>query len=148
MKIAVLGANGMLGSMLTDYLSRYFEVTPVTRLELDATNFTGNQLGAIMESHDWIINAVGVIPQRYDNTENKLMYQVNTMFPHDLAAYRKPVIQIGTDCIFSGTKGKYCETDEGDSKDDYGISKARLGYEVLQQGIMEQGRKYIDLKLI
>ncbi len=34
-----------------------------------------------------------------------------------------------------------------EAQDDYGISKARLGYEVLRQGIFEQGQKYMDLSL-
>ena len=53
---------------------------------------------------------------------------VNAMFPHVLAAAAKArgakVIQIATDCVYSGAKGAYVESDPHDALDVYGKTKS------------------------
>jgi dTDP-4-dehydrorhamnose reductase len=53
--------------------------------------------------------------------------RINALFPHRLAKWtdrRSRVIQIATDCVYSGSKGSYAETDVHDALDVYGKSKS------------------------
>lgn len=118
MRIAVLGASGMLGSMLVKYLGPRFDVTATTRKEFDALNPNWQ----VLEGFDWIINAIGIIPQRHNGLA--LLEQVNARFPHELKLNTSAnIIQIATDCVFSGMKGNYTEQDFADTKENYGRSK-------------------------
>jgi dTDP-4-dehydrorhamnose reductase len=52
---------------------------------------------------------------------------VNSIFPIELTELAQElgfkVIQIATDCVFSGDKGSYTESDTKDPIDNYGYSK-------------------------
>jgi len=113
MKIAVLGANGMLGSMLVDYLSKYFEVVATIRsrgynppkgvklMYLDAIKDSDAQIAHVIKDCQWVINAIGAIPQRVEGYMR--FFLINAKFPLDLIRLtRKPIIQVATDCIYSG----------------------------------------------
>jgi len=53
---------------------------------------------------------------------------LNSLFPHELANFARlkniKVIQIATDCVFSGKTGSYLESSEHDASDVYGVSKS------------------------
>jgi len=74
-----------------------------------------------------VINAVGVIKQvpLAKNVINTL--SINSIFPHQLSELAEKfhfrLINISTDCVFSGEKGNYCESDLADARDLYGQSK-------------------------
>jgi len=138
MKIAVLGARGMLGSMLVDYLKKYFRVVALARnggyrsshpnvevRYLDVLKGDDEDLAKVVEGCQWVINAIGLIPQR-DKSPIKLSL-TNHFYPGRLAliASRRgfQVIQIATDCVFSGEKGGCTELDTPDPVDPYGTSK-------------------------
>jgi dTDP-4-dehydrorhamnose reductase len=75
-----------------------------------------------------IINCTG-ITKHSSNADNPLIVlPINSLFPHKLVKLSKligaRVIQISTDCVFSGDKGFYSEIDCPDSSDLYGISKS------------------------
>jgi dTDP-4-dehydrorhamnose reductase len=71
---------------------------------------------------DYVINCIGAIPQKgYRPNE---MVKLNSHFPHLIAQEGRRVIQIATDCTFSGTRGSYTEADTKDATDDYGLSKS------------------------
>ena len=79
---------------------------------------------------DYIINAVGLIKQliiESDPISISMAEQVNSIFPKKLNEFSKasgiPVIQIGTDCVYSGFRGSYTESDPFDPTDIYGDSK-------------------------
>lgn len=110
MKIAVLGSTGMLGSMLADYLGKRFHIeTP----RFDAANIRWDDLLANLWGCGWIINAIGVIPQRW--TSDEQAWRVNADFPLRLAGVaefmKATVIQIATDCVYDGKRGGYSECD-------------------------------------
>ena len=74
-----------------------------------------------------IINAVGIIKQLETSKDVIKTLTINSIFPHRLAALSKNcgsrLINISTDCVFSGKKGNYSENDEADALDLYGKSK-------------------------
>ena len=74
-----------------------------------------------------IVNAVGIIKQLETSNDVIKTLTINSIFPHQLAAFSKTygsrLINISTDCVFSGKKGNYSEDDEPDALDLYGRSK-------------------------
>jgi dTDP-4-dehydrorhamnose reductase len=141
-RIAVLGSSGMLGSALTEVLSAGFgEVIEFNRsgspvrqkndcYKIDAEfNVDFEQLFSEMRI-DYIVNAIGMIKQviREDIESDLLKARiVNCDFVAKLNSYSEfsgvPVIQIGTDCVFSGERGNYLETDLFEATDIYSQSK-------------------------
>jgi dTDP-4-dehydrorhamnose reductase len=82
------------------------------------------------EQFDLIINAIGLIKQLISegNQEDvKTAYLINSDLPRELNDYAKdsstPIIQIGTDCVYSGLEGNYSEDSNFDCDDLYGLSK-------------------------
>lgn len=107
----ILGSNGMLGSMLAK----------VTGWDtLNRPEFFAEKPNPIkLMGHDWYINAIGVIKPYCDVVERVI--RVNSLFPYFLPSN---TIQIATDCVYSGKKGNYVETDEHDATDVYGKTKS------------------------
>lgn len=94
----------MLGSMMTT-------VMPDAKVvKLDAETDTPTEQA---------INCIGVIKPYCDDKARAI--KVNALFP-----YRLPEgsIQIATDCVYSGAKGSYTETDPHDATDTYGVTKS------------------------
>ena len=147
--VLILGASGMLGSMVTDFLSRdeSLSVTATMRsseliaearrlvdnvewreFEIDNENRTVQQFQEFAEP-DWIINAIGVIkPYIHDDQPDEIerAITVNSCFPHWLACSfeNSRILQIATDCVYSGSKGRYSESDVHDALDVYGKTKS------------------------
>ena len=136
MKVAILGSTGMLGSMVRRYLSERpeYELTCPSSKELDATYTTVSKLFYILRGHDYAINCIGLIKPRIDETDPASVrnaIQVNSLFPHHLAHAAEwskcKVIQIATDCVYSGTgmsAGKHDELSPHDPLDVYGKTKS------------------------
>jgi dTDP-4-dehydrorhamnose reductase len=76
---------------------------------------------------DAVVNAVGIVKQRDEAKQAVPSIQVNALFPHQLAELcvvrGVRVIQVSTDCVFSGRRGAYSESDVPDPVDLYGRSK-------------------------
>ena len=68
-----------------------------------------------------------MVKQRGYRTSEEEMVEVNAHFPHKLLSICDSsgarLIHISTDCVFSGNKGNYVETDNPDPVDIYGSSK-------------------------
>ena len=78
---------------------------------------------------DVVVNCVGFVKQRLDphlRDEASIM-AVNARLPHFLTALGESrdfrLVHISTDCVFSGQRGRYKETDPPDPEDAYGRSK-------------------------
>lgn len=83
-----------------------------------------DEFDAIKDKPDfqgWIINCIGAIPQRISDAD--LMFELNSNFPKKLAQTDAKIIQIATDCVFSGMTGNYLESSIPDPVDEYGRSK-------------------------
>lgn len=146
MKILVLGATGMLGSMVYHFLKNNsdFEMqgSYSTRIpdrlsddrliNLSLNNYS--DLAAVSEhiksyKYDYVINCIGIIKQRQHqfntNDYERKSVLVNAVFPNYLADISETrIIQIATDCVYSGKVGWYNENDEYDCFDIYGKTKA------------------------
>lgn len=76
---------------------------------------------------DVVINCVGLVKQLAEVDDPLIALPINAMLPHQLAhlcgVYGARLVHISTDCVFSGTKGNYLETDVSDANDLYGKSK-------------------------
>jgi dTDP-4-dehydrorhamnose reductase len=74
-----------------------------------------------------IVNCVGVVKQLDAGKDPLTCISINSLFPHQLAdlCNRKGIhlICISTDCVFSGQRGGYAETDVSDAADLYGRTK-------------------------
>jgi dTDP-4-dehydrorhamnose reductase len=133
MKVLILGANGMLGHMVAGhFMGLPYDVT------YTVNTFTPDFLPrqrcisfnavtddpARLPRADYVINCIGMIKQKA-GVPAELFEAVNGAFPHKLArAERGKVIHITTDCVYSGARGEYVETDAHDAEDDYGKSKS------------------------
>lgn len=116
MKILILGATGMLGSMVLDYLStKDLNITAPIRKDLDKVRF---------DKYDYIINCIGIIKQKLDNPKEAIL--INSILPYTISekAPKAKIIQIATDCVYSGKKGRYAEEDKHDALDIYGKTKS------------------------
>jgi dTDP-4-dehydrorhamnose reductase len=84
---------------------------------------------------DVVVNCIGIVKQDAAAQDPIVSISVNALFPHQLAQVCKAegarLIHISTDCIFSGRKGDYRETDTADAEDLYGRTKllGELDYE-------------------
>jgi dTDP-4-dehydrorhamnose reductase len=146
MKVCVLGAGGLLGHMLIRVLSESNDVFGITRenpkISSPLANFLSQEkwIGGVdasiphsikkifeTDQFDVAINCIGLIKQRDSIVSDSEMMVINGEFPHRLAqfanSYGTRVIHISTDCVFSGTKGSYSESDTPDPVDVYGKSK-------------------------
>lgn len=136
MKVIIFGSNGMLGNYIKSFfLSQNIPTFGITRNHYDLSKFTNESLNKLLcdymiNEDTVIINAAGVIPQASKNYHliEKEYYKINSIFPITLSnicnKYKAKMIHVTTDCVFSGNKGNYIETDEHDAVDSYGISKS------------------------
>jgi dTDP-4-dehydrorhamnose reductase len=148
MRILILGGSGMLGHKLLLGLraaGHYVSCTlrddrsssGLARLPLFAGPdvFWGidvidwPSLRTLLRAHqpDVVINAVGIIKQRQLATSAIPSIQINALLPHQLAetvaAWSGRLIHFSSDCVFSGDRGDYTESDNCDADDLYGRSK-------------------------
>ena len=143
MKILILGATGMLGHKLLQVLQINHTVQATCRkLSSELKKYTlfdnvlegyeANNLIAIEKlisdnKYDIVINCIGIIKQQKAAYDVIPSIEINSLFPHKINKICNETgakfIHISTDCVFSGSKGNYLETDEPDAKDLYGKSK-------------------------
>jgi dTDP-4-dehydrorhamnose reductase len=138
MKILVLGIDGMLGSMVFKHFEdKGFDVSGTSRKRqnIDRKIFYYSVLEKSynfeFSNFSFIINCLGKIKQQINETDfNDLSetYKINSIFPHYLSASilekNCKIIQIATDCVFSGGQGLYAENSKHELTDHYSISKS------------------------
>lgn len=145
MRILILGGDGMLGHQLFNHLQPRHEVRVTLRQELAAYNefglfnngnaYTGIDVRSIDRVTEVladyrpqaVVNCVGIVKQRPTAKESIPSLEINSLLPHRLSVLCKAagarLIHMSTDCVFSGKKGNYQETDPSDAKDLYGKTK-------------------------
>jgi len=134
-QIIIFGANGMLGTYLSQYLCSRYQVIRITRSEYDIMVHNWTYLEELLLKHKIdqntiVINAIGTIPQAAKNhaLNNTMYIKINSIFPNILAMlcdkYHAHMIHSTTDCVFDGLKGIYKEDDNHTASDIYGITKS------------------------
>jgi len=146
MRILVLGASGMLGNAMFRVLDEHedFEVFGTARSSEVERFFAAKisqrlMTGIDVENQDAlmntfcqvrpkvVINCVGLIKQLAEASDPLRSIPVNALLPHRLARLcdvsGARLVHISTDCVFSGEKGGYTESDLSDTRDLYGVSK-------------------------
>lgn len=146
MKILVLGITGMLGSAVFKALCERKRhqvwgsqrgrsphpklaefpsagiLTGLDVLDQDSLTHTFAKV-----KPNVVINCVGLIKQLDQANDPLVALPINSLLPHrllqlcEVAGAR--LVHISTDCVFSGRKGNYLETDDSDAEDLYGKSK-------------------------
>jgi len=144
MRLLVLGATGLIGHTVfkTIYQCKNFNVIGTVRSESQKSAFDhsirGQLIGDVDVTNnsiltevfervrpDQVINCIGYTKHQ---PYNSLAYRkLNAELPHlllDLCSQLNArLIHISTDCVFSGKRGNYLESDTPDAEDLYGKSK-------------------------
>ena len=136
MKFLILGSTGMAGHLITAYLrERGHEVSGLARRKisphvdiiLDVTR--QRELAEIIRGGDFdcVVNCVGILNRDADEHKT-LAVKINSELPHFLGETTgdlpTKIIQLSTDCVFSGARGGYREDDFPDGKTFYDRTKA------------------------
>lgn len=146
MKILVLGATGMLGNAMVRFLggtdgldviaasraadaSRHFHDDIGVRFVGNVDAVSPDSLTGLFAKTrpEVVINCVGLIKQDADGQRTLAAVPINTLLPHRLLQLSETcgarLVHVSTDCVFSGDKGGYVETDRADATDVYGLTK-------------------------
>lgn len=146
MRVLVLGVTGMLGHDVFRVLeeSSELDVWGTLRNSSGLAHFTEKQHERLLMGvdvldqdaltsalarvrPDVVINCVGLIKQLADANDPLVALPINSLLPHRLLKLctlgGARLIHISTDCVFSGNKGMYLESDLSDAEDLYGKSK-------------------------
>jgi dTDP-4-dehydrorhamnose reductase len=136
----------MLGHSMIRILANYgdYELFGTTRSRDAERSFPGSISSRLMTNLDLekcdaledvfrrvrpnvVVNCVGLVKQVSEARDPLRVIPVNALLPHRLARLCEVtgarLIHISTDCVFSGEKGGYQETDPPDPRDLYGMSK-------------------------
>ena len=145
MKILILGGSGMLGHRLWVNLSQVHKTWVTVR-------GNGSQLPDIPEfprkyvrpyvdalildemiraiafvQPNLVINCIGLVKQIPLANDPLSSISINALFPHQIASICSQavirMIHISTDCVFSGKRGQYVESEPSDAEDLYGRTK-------------------------
>ena len=146
MRVLVLGASGMLGSAIFRLFSKTVgcEVFGTVRSSraagllpselrtllipgVDVEHYDGLARAIDLARPNVVINSVGVVKQLAEADDPLAALPINALLPHRLARLcalaGARLVHVSTDCVFSGAKGGYLETDFPDANDLYGRSK-------------------------
>ena len=144
-RLLIIGASGMIGHKLFIYFSKLqnFDTYGIVRKKNILRNNKILNSKKIIEveilkdynfkniihtiSPNIVINCAGIVKQNPLIKNISLTIELNSLFPHNLNLICKKegckLIQFSTDCVFSGYKGNYIESDFADSRDIYGRTK-------------------------
>lgn len=138
MKILILGSDGMLGHLLSSFLTinTNFDVFNLSRNNIN--NSTNHFICDVTDEVSFIqiidklkpnviINSIGILIKGSNISLKNTIY-INSYFPNFLyelsEKYKFKLIHISTDCVFSGKDGNYSESSDKDAKDLYGLTKS------------------------
>jgi dTDP-4-dehydrorhamnose reductase len=145
MKVLVLGGMGMLGHKVWQVFCPIFDTWVTVRMNrkncrrfpfFNPTKIIDNINGNDFESlrvaieevqPDVVVNCIGIVKKLKESESAIQAITINALLPHwleDLSVKNGfRIIQISTDCVFSGKRGNYEENDLTDPYDLYGRTK-------------------------
>jgi dTDP-4-dehydrorhamnose reductase len=129
----------MAGKTIATYLSeKGYDVTGFSRSKSSNNNNSQYIIGDVTNrelvkkmieegEYDTIINCIGILNQ-FAEEDHEMAVYLNSYFPHLLVSLTKDtttqIIHMSTDCVFSGKKGGYIESDFPDGETFYDRTKA------------------------
>jgi dTDP-4-dehydrorhamnose reductase len=145
-KILIIGGSGMIGNTLLRFFSKkknFYVSTTIRSPKLlgISDKFCNYQLFTNINLEnkekiikvfnkvrpDVVINCAGIIKHSNEAIDYLKVLLLNAYLPHYLAKlsenFNARLIHLSTDCVFSGAKGNYNESDFPDALDLYGRSK-------------------------
>ncbi|HET8629328.1 MAG TPA: SDR family oxidoreductase [Thermomicrobiales bacterium] len=144
-RVLILGGTGMLGHKLWQVCRAYFDTSITVRTDdvarlpraifdpdraipgVAATDFDSVVRAFAAVRPTVVVNCIGIVKQRRAAQDALASIAVNATFPHRLAllcrATGTRLIHVSTDCVFSGRRGAYTESDLPDPLDLYGRTK-------------------------
>lgn len=140
-RVLILGGGGMLGHQVWQVCRERFETFVTVRSRPPLPLFEGDRVLEGFDATDFgrverlldelapnaVVNCIGIIKQLEAAHDPIASITINALFPHVVARACRRIgarlVQIGTDCVFSGARGGYVETDNPDPVDLYGRSK-------------------------
>lgn len=136
MKFLILGCNGMAGHMITLYLKEQgYEVDGFARSESRLVKTIKGDvrdtdlLERTIKEGDYgaVVNCIGIL-NKFAESDHEAAVFLNSYLPQYLAKVTEEmhtqIIHISTDCVFSGSRGGYRESDFPDGEMFYDRSKA------------------------
>lgn len=148
MKVFVLGASGMIGSAVLRQLEKAkLPCVPLgARSQKERWRLSGENLQLPEGTQDigrgdFLVNCVGIVKSRITDATASTQESVfaNTLLPIMLAKEVEKrgafLINVSTDCVFSGADGSYVEDSPHDALDVYGKTKS-LG-EVVSRSVLQ-----------
>lgn len=136
MKVLVLGASGMLGNAVYRVLKNNPTLEVIGTSSkihhgLETFDVLKDSLADLIRESkpNYIVNCIGKIKPEIDEQDKSSIERsifVNSLFPLQIShlARDSRIIQIATDCVYSGLKGGYVESDKHDALDVYGKTKS------------------------
>lgn len=144
-RVLILGGSGMLGHKLYQRCQDRFDTWATLRSSFDdyvrldlfsrdrvvskVDAADPGSVEAAMEriKPDVVVNCIGIVKQSPLALDPIISLTINSLFPHRLARLCESrgcrLVHISTDCVFSGKKGRYVESDSADAEDLYGRTK-------------------------
>jgi dTDP-4-dehydrorhamnose reductase len=136
-RILILGASGLIGHQVFLYLKKHenFQVFSFSHIRkiaedtilFDARNEKLLEKSICMIKPDIIVNCMGILISEAKKSPEHAIF-LNAYIPQKLKIIANQLgaklIHISTDCVFSGKKGSYVESDFKDADDTYGRTKA------------------------
>lgn len=146
-RILILGASGMLGNAALRVFAedpacevvgsvRSAGVIKTLQAKAPAAQFVAGIDVESLDSltrlfaqvrPDVVINCIGVVKQLAEADDPLTAIPLNALLPHRLARLAQVagarLVHVSTDCVFTGSKGGYLESDPSDAQDLYGRSK-------------------------
>ena len=148
MRLLILGGEGMLGHKLYQILSPRYETWATfrgpTEVAAGLPVYANAPAGVLVDRvnafdfhsivrafrhvrPDVVVNCIGIIKQLKEARDPVVSLTINSLLPHRLADLCGVAgcrfIHMSTDCVFSGRRGRYTESDAPDAQDLYGQSK-------------------------
>ena len=120
----------VFGSIRSENVKRFFTASIGERLIANIDVEHSDSLVKVLDQvrPDVVVNCAGLTKHKPEAEDPLVSIPINTLMPHRLAGLCKlagaRLIHVSTDCVFSGEKGGYIESDFADARDVYGKSKA------------------------
>jgi dTDP-4-dehydrorhamnose reductase len=144
--VLVLGATGMLGNAVLRYfasaarysvagsvrstaavklLPKELQDRVIAGIDVENTDSLARLFAEVRP--DAVINCIGIVKQLAEADDPLQAIPINSLLPHRLAQLcaiaGARLLHVSTDCVFSGSKGMYKESEASDAHDLYGRSK-------------------------